>query len=158
MTVLVLDGFRVLVRWLHLVAAVAWVGGSILYLLALVPASREIGGEAIRAALAGTDRRFRELTQLSIAVLIVTGAVITFDRLQLQPGPNYVVTLGIKVALAVWMFVLAQDLASRGRRRLIERRTGVKSAPSRSPSTTLILALGLVVLLLSDVLKVIGPA
>ncbi|MDE3074580.1 MAG: hypothetical protein KGJ86_04055 [Chloroflexota bacterium] len=157
MTALVLDGLRVLVRWLHLLAAVAWVGGSIFYLLALLPAGRELGGEAIKAALSGADRRFREVTQLSIAVLIVTGAVLTFDRLQLQPGPAYVVTLGIKVALAVWMFVLAQDLASRGRRRLIERRTGVKSAASRSPSSSLILALGLIVLVLSDILKVIGP-
>ncbi|HLY67825.1 MAG TPA: hypothetical protein VKU60_19965 [Chloroflexota bacterium] len=105
------------------------------------------------------DRRFRDLVQLCIVTLLATGAVITFDRLQLEPGPSYAVVLGLKIALAVWMFVLAQDLASRGRRRVIERRLGTAVAPRRQgvPSW-LILALGFLVLLLSDVLKVIGPA
>jgi uncharacterized membrane protein len=153
----VLDFFRVAIRWLHLVAAVAWVGGSLFYLLVLAPAARET--EALRAGLSGVDRRFRELVQLSVVVLLVTGAAITFDRLQLQPGPPYAITLGIKVALAIWMFVLAQDLANRGRRRLIERRLGANAPPAgRGSPTWLILAIGLVILLLSDVLKVLGPA
>jgi putative copper export protein len=145
---LALDAFRVAIRWLHLLAAVAWVGGSLFYLFVLQGAAAEVG------------RRFRDLVQLSIITLLVTGAVLTFDRLQLEPGPNYVVTLGLKIALAIWMFLLAQDLASRGRRRLIERRLGgIDATPPavRTPSW-LILALGLVVLLLSDVLRVIGPA
>ena len=109
----------------------------------------------MRAAI---DRRFRDLVQLSIVTLVVTGAVITFDRLELQPGPSYAITLGIKVALAIWMFVLAQDLASRGRRRIIERRLGAEPPPPRGAPSWLVLALGVAVLLLSDVLKVIGPA
>jgi putative copper export protein len=104
------------------------------------------------------DRRFRDLVQLSILTLLVTGAVITFDRLQREPGPPYVVTLGIKIALAIWMFLLAQDLANRGRRRLIERRLGASVAARRAAPSWLILGLGMAILLLSDVLKVIGPA
>ncbi len=154
---MVLDIFRVLIRWLHLVAGVAWVGGSLFYLLIVIPVTREANGAALRALLPELDKRFRELIQLSIAVLIVSGVVITFDRLQLEPGSPYVLTLGVKIVLAVWMFVLAQDLASRGRRRVIERRTHQLPAASKGPSTTLILALGLGILLLSDILKVIGP-
>lgn len=108
----------------------------------------------MRAAI---DRRFRDLVQMAILSLLVTGAVLTFDRLQLQPGPAYAIVLGVKVALAIWMFMLAQDLASRGRRRSLERRAGL-AATGRAVSTWLVLALGLAVLLLSDVLKVIGPA
>lgn len=151
-----LDAFRVVIRWLHLVSAVVWVGGSLFYLVALGPAARQ-GEDAFRAAMAGVDRRFRDAVYLSIVTLIVTGALLTFDRLQLEPGPAYAITLGIKVALAIWMFVLAQDVANRGRRRLIERRLGSGAASSRSSATWLILALGLTILLLSDVLKVIGP-
>jgi len=136
------------------VAAVAWVGGSLFYLLALSPAARGLPAE-MRTVV---DRRFRELVQLSILTLLVTGAVVTFDRLQQEPGPPYVVTLGIKIALAVWMFLLAQDLANRGRRRLIERRLGAVAEGRRGAPTWLILGLGLAILLLSDVLKVIGPA
>jgi putative copper export protein len=138
-------------RWLHLVAAVAWVGGSLFYLAVLQPGAKEGRAEI--------DRRFRDVVQLSIVTLLVTGGIITFDRLQLEPGPGYVITLGIKIALAVWMFLLAQDLANRGRRRLIERRLGAQApAASKGAPSWLILALGLAILLLSDVLKVIGPA
>ncbi|MHB8620750.1 MAG: hypothetical protein ACYDAG_14455 [Chloroflexota bacterium] len=156
---LLLDAFRVAIRWLHLIAAVAWVGGSIFYLLVIQPVAREQSPTAAwKAALSGMESRFRELVQLSIVVLLVSGAMLTFDRLQLEPGPAYVVTLGVKIALALWMFVLAQDLASRGRRRLLQRRRGVTPlAPRRAAPSWLILALGTIVLLLSDVLKVIGP-
>jgi uncharacterized membrane protein len=132
------------------------VGGSVFYLAAVGPAAKALGDDVRR----GIERRFRDLVQLCIVTLLATGAVITFDRLQLEPGSGYVITLGIKVALAIWMFLLAQDLANRGRRRLIERRLGSASAPPRrggAPSW-LILALGMIVLLLSDVLKTIGPS
>jgi uncharacterized membrane protein len=132
------------------------VGGSVFYLAAVGPAAKALGDDVRR----GIERRFRDLVQLCIVTLLATGAVITFDRLQLEPGSGYVITLGIKVALAIWMFLLAQDLANRGRRRLIERRLGSASAPQRrggAPSW-LILALGMIVLLLSDVLKTIGPS
>lgn len=124
----------------------AWVGGSLLYLLAAghLP---EIAG-----------RRFRDVVQLCILTLLATGAALTFDRLQLEPGPSYVITLGLKIALAIWMFLLAQDLARRGRRRLLERRLGTAAASSSAAPSWLILGLGAAVLLLSDVLKVIGPA
>ncbi|MBV9121294.1 MAG: hypothetical protein JOZ39_11355, partial [Chloroflexi bacterium] len=128
-----LDIFRVAIRWLHLAAAVVWMGGSAFYLIALGP-GKISNGEI--------DRRFREAVQVCIVTLLVTGAVITFDRLQLEPGPSYVVTLGLKMALAIWMFVLAQDLASRARRRMLERRLG-QTAPVRRPSQGwLVLALG----------------
>lgn len=146
-----LDVFRTAIRWLHLLAAVAWIGGATFYLLALTPQLQQLTPE-VRA---GIDRRFRDVVQLCTLALIATGAVLTFDRLQLQPGPAYVVTLGVKVALAVWMFILAVDLANRGRRRLIERRAGAPR--SRGAPSWLVLALGMAVLLLSDVLKVIGP-
>jgi len=150
-----IDVFRVAIRFLHLVAAVVWVGGSVFYLAAVGPAAKALGEEVRK----GIERRFRDLVQLSIVALLATGAVMTFDRLQLEPGPGYAMTLGIKVALAIWMFVLAQDLANRGRRRLIERRLGAEAAASRRGAPSwLILALGMVVLLLSDVLKTIGPA
>ncbi len=147
--------FRVAIRWLHLVAAVAWIGGSLFYLAALGPAAKALNVD-VRSAI---DRRFRDLVQLCILILLVTGAIETFDRLQLEPGPAYAITLGIKVALAIWMFVVAQDLANRARRRIIERRLGAAAAqPRGGVPSWLILALGFAVLLLSDVLKVIGPA
>ena len=159
------DVFLLLVRWLHLVAAASWVGGGLFYMLVLRPAIRRTGesGDTLAAAV---GREFRSLVGLCIAVLVLTGAILTFDRLT-SPASDvaYVATLAVKVSLAVVMFVLAHR-ARRARR----------DAPHTSPEPAaggmavvrlgcrvsralsggfLLLALGVTVLLLADVLKAI---
>ena len=159
------DVFLLLVRWLHLVAAAAWVGGGLFYMLVLRPAIRRAGdsGDTLPAAV---GREFRSLVGLCIAVLVLTGAILTFDRLT-SPATDtaYVATLAVKVSLAVIMFVLAHR-ARRARR----------EAPATSPELDaggmpvvrlarrvsrvlsdgyLILALGVTILLLADLLKAI---
>ena len=138
-------------------------GGSVFYLLVLRPAIRRSGesGSTLPAAI---GREFRSLVGLCIAVLILTGAILTFDRLT-SPATDaaYVATLAVKVSLAVVMFVLAHR-ARRARRAL--------PRPSPQPATSgmaavrlarrlsralsggvLILVLGVTVLLLADLLK-----
>ena len=157
------DLFLLLVRWLHLLAATSWVGGSVFYLLVLRPAIRRSGesGSTLPAAIA---REFRSLVGLCIAVLVLTGAILTFDRLT-SPATDaaYVAALAVKVSLAVVMFVLAHR-ARRARRvaprpspqpaedgmlavRLARRVSGALSGG------VLILVLGVTVLLLADLLK-----
>ena len=156
------DVFLLAVRWVHLVSAAAWVGGSLFYLLVLRPALRRSpessGGVGILAA-----SEFRALVDTSIFVLLATGVILTFNRL--SPGVvgvPYAVTLGIKIALSVWMFVLA-----RGRR----HRTALLNVDpdpeasvggswlgrtSRAVSGyNAIVILGIIVFLLSDLLKVL---
>ena len=157
------DVFLLLVRWLHLVAAASWVGGGVFYMLVLRPAIRRAGegGSTLPAAV---GREFRSLVGLCIAVLVLTGAILTFDRLT-SPATDaaYVATLAVKVSLAVIMFILAH-----------RARSARRDAPGPSPEPTkdgmlivrlarrlsgalsggvLILALGVTVLLLADLLK-----
>ena len=159
------DVFLLLVRWLHLVAAASWVGGGLFYMLVLRPAIHRAGesGDTLAAAV---GREFRSLVGLCIAVLVLTGAILTFDRLT-SPATDaaYVATLALKVSLAVIMFILAHR-ARRARQETPQ--------PSPQPATTgmpvvrlarrvsaalsggfLILALGVTVLLLADILKAI---
>lgn len=85
--------------------------------------------------------RFGGLVDLCAFALVVTGAVITFDRLGTPRLPlAYPATLGLKVALAVWMFALARGL--RRRRRASGTTAGLR-----------VLALGLAVMLLAEVLR-----
>ena len=113
-----MDGFDVLraaIRWVHVVAAVAWVGGSMFYLTVLRPAlaSSETGNARKLVELA-INRGFRDAVDLAIIALIVTGAVITFDRLSSAPvTAPYFVILGLKIAAAVGMVSLARDLGTR---------------------------------------------
>ncbi len=75
--------------------------------LAEVPASRRLLELAI-------NRGFRDVVDISIIALIVTGVIITFDRLSsAQITTAYFVVLGLKIATAIAMFVLARDLGTR---------------------------------------------
>ncbi len=103
-----------LIRWAHAVAAVAWVGGIIFFHWVLSP--------SYRSAKPSTDvtllRRqigshFRELVQLCTWAFVITGVLLTFDRLTKgSVGITYVALLAVKIGLAVWMFYLARSLGS----------------------------------------------
>ena len=153
--------FLLIVRWLHLVSAAAWVGGSVFYLIVLRPALRRSPEGSGLVSLA-TATEFRALVETCVYVLIATGVILTLNRL--TPGvvgAPYVVVLGLKIALSVWMFVLAW---TRRRRTSVTEAFREESAP---PATTLskvlrsisgyntIVILGLIVFLLSDLLKIL---
>ncbi len=137
---------RVLMRTAHIVAGAAWIGGSIFYLVALLPGLRAGGaGPEVGAQVAA---RFRKLVNVCMGVLLVTGVYLTFDRLASSVvGVAYVVVLGGKIAVALAMFALAVYQAQEGVSRLRARRGPLWKAVPR-----LILALGLLAFLLGAVL------
>ena len=147
------DYLMLAIRWLHTLAAVAWVGGGIFYLLVLRPAMRR--SEPTDQSLAASiGPEFRSLVNVAIAVLIITGAVLTFDRLtDTFVGAAYAGVLAAKVALACYAFYLVRFLrrssypeepqaAGRWPRRMVTLCTG----------TTAILVVGVIVFLLSELL------
>ena len=153
------DLFLVVVRWIHVVAAAVWVGGSIFYLFVLRPALRHSpeAGPKINEA---TAAEFGTLVDTCIFVILATGVILTFNRLTAGvTGPSYGLVLAAKIALSVWMFILA-----RGRR----RRTALLDMYRQNPDppssrfgkilSTLsgyntIAILGVIVLLLADLLN-----
>ncbi len=137
-------------------AAVAWVGGSLFYAVALHPALEELGPTPERVALVrGASREFREVVRLSILVFVVTGAVLAVSRLTFTRLPlAYVVVLAVKVALSLGMFWLAGLLGPRRGRPNGEERPKRQGAWWLRPQY-LILELGAVVYLLSLVLRML---
>ena len=155
------DLFLLTVRWIHLVSAAAWVGGGLFYLLVLRPALRR-SPETSRIINEATAAEFRVLVDTCIFVLLTTGIILTFNRLnQGIAGPPYGVTLGIKIALSVWMFLMARS--RRRRTALLELYREPQTAATTRIQKILravsgynsILILGLIVFLLSDLLKVL---
>ena len=149
------DWFMVVMRWLHVLAATAWVGGSIFFFAVLRPALRASPDESLLNRLAGQE--FRQLVDVAIWVLLVSGAIISVDRLTSDHStPTYGVVLGLKIAFSLWMFGLVwfrrrgsstmppQDAAQTSG---LAQRISAVLAP-----TNLILALGLLVLLLAELL------
>jgi putative copper export protein len=139
---------RVVMRTVHLVAASAWVGGSIFYLVALLPGLRA-GGPAPQVA-ARVARQFRQIVNVCMGALLVSGVYLTFDRLtNTTLGTAYVVVLGLKIAVALGLFALALYQAQEGVSRL---RAARNRAALWKATPRLILALGLLAFVLGTVL------
>lgn len=147
-------------RTAHIVASAAWLGGSLFYAFVLGPVLARME-EAHRISPA-IGLAFGQVVTASAWTLLATGAYLTFYRLSNQAlGAPYALTLALKVALAVWMFLLAGALSrNRGKRRAAPEGTGPvtrwRGLLPRVP--TLILLLGLVVFLLSSILTALYQA
>ena len=143
---------RLIVRFAHILAAATWVGGSILYLVVVIPALRK--GDPAPAVVAQVAALFRRLVNICIGVLLLSGAFMMFDRLtQTTLGLPYLVVLSLKIVSALAMFIVAIYLGQSNIRRLAKRSTRFsKAAPQ------LMLALGIFVFLLGALFNVLYEA
>ena len=138
---------RLIVRAAHIIAAAAWVGGSIMYMLVVIPALK-LGGPA-PAVATQIAALFKRMVNICIGVLLLSGAFLTFDRLtQTMLGWPYLLVLGLKITAALAMFIVALYLGQSNIRRLAKRSSRLsKVAPQ------LLLALGILVFLLGALLN-----
>lgn len=158
------DAFVLVVRWLHLAAAAAWIGGCIFFLLMLGPAVRQ-HPDRYGAVAKAAAQRFRTLVDLSIVVLVASGAILAFNRLT-DDATNvaYVTVLAVKVALSAWMFILVQmerrSSALMAKYEAAGSDSGKGVGPFALARSALsgyngVTVIGIVVFLLSDVLRVL---
>ena len=140
-----------IIRWLHAIAAVAWIGGGLFYLLILRPSLRRASG-GVDAAV---GRDFRALVTTAMGILLVTGAIMTFDRLTSGfVGAPYAVVLAIKITLALYMFYLVRFLRSQTYPNDPQQvSTGYKRWTSVLSGGTTVVILGVIVFLLADILS-----
>jgi uncharacterized membrane protein len=93
-----------LVRWLHVLAGITWIGGMLFIALVLVPAARRLEDPALRARLIhDTGRRFRTVGWTAIGVLVVTGLL----NLWLHPVLLSSTRFHWKVGLVVLALILS---------------------------------------------------
>ena len=58
-----------LVRWVHVVSAITWVGGMLFIALVLVPTSRALGDATLRTRLIqDSGQRFRTVAWIALAI------------------------------------------------------------------------------------------
>ena len=108
----VLGIILLIIRWAHALAAVVWIGGSLFMLLAGRPALRTADSGGLVGRALATE--FRPIVVTAIAVLIVSGVILTVDRLTSDAaGMAYTVVLVAKILLAVYAFVVAWLLPRR---------------------------------------------
>ena len=149
----VLDWILVIIRWGHALSAVAWVGGGVFYLLVLRPAIRRSKGLPPETGKAIREE-FRSLIATAIAVLLLTGVILSVARLTNEAATiPYAVVLAVKIALALYMFYVVGIV----RRGDYEERPGdgaglFRRLARRIASPMALLVIGIVVIGLSDVL------
>ncbi len=152
----VLDWIITTIRWFHLLAAVAWVGGGMFWLMVLRPALGRTGANG------GKTRRsigeeFRSLVNTAIGVLLITGIVLSATRLtDTAVTAFYVAVLVVKIVLALYMFYVVRFLRPRvypGDEGIADGR--LSRIKDRLTGTGALLIYGVIVLGLSDILNAI---
>ena len=149
----VLDWILVIIRWGHAIAAVSWVGGGIFYLMVLRPAIRRSQGlpphtsEAVR-------QEFRGLVTTAIAVLLLSGVILSVARLTGDGATvPYAIVLGVKIALALFMFYVVRIVRRGDYEPSQEPGAGTFSRVVRLATSPVgLLVTGVVIIGLSDVL------
>jgi putative copper export protein len=138
-----------LMRAAHILAAAAWVGGSLMYLLVVQPALRLAETPSrVRTVIA---EQFTHLTNLCVGVLLLSGGYLLFSRLtQTTLGWPYLLILVLKLAAALAMFALAWYLGQSHVRKLAGRTTRFSQ---RAPA--FLLALGVLVFGLGALLNLL---
>jgi copper resistance protein D len=93
--------------WMHVLAAVIWIGGMLFLSLVAVPVLRQVDSPLLRDDLfRKMARRFRGLVWICIAVLILTGIVNVAYYGDTTPGSPYLKVLGIKLWLVAILVTL----------------------------------------------------
>ena len=152
-----------LIKWIHGIAAVSWVGGNIFYFTVLTPliTKGEISGNLSRNIAKG----FGILVRICIGILVITGSIIMLDALT-SPHVNsqYIATLLLKISFSIAMFYFVWR---QGRRRASRNSNYPQlggqepqgfvrgELPSVSRIPIIILCLGVITFLLSDLLAII---
>ena len=148
------DVLLLVIRWVHALAAVSWVGGGMFYLLVLRPNVRAAEGDQ-GLAVRKMGQQFRSLVNTAIAVLLVTGVVMMLSRLTSNyVGTAYVVVLIVKVVLALYMFYVVRFLKPRTYSgEAVSPMGGIQRATNLMTGATAVLVIGVIVFLLADILR-----
>lgn len=94
------------VRFLHLAAALTWVGGMLFVALVLVPVTRRLEDPALRRRLMHeAGLRFRTVGWVAMGVLVATGLVNAWLRPELSTLARFWVKVAL-VALAIALSAL----------------------------------------------------
>jgi len=139
-----------IVHWLHLVAVVVLVGGTILMRFAVHPASEQLEGEAKETFRRALKRKMAMLVHSSILLVVLTG-FYNFVRRATEGIPMYYnIVFLVKFIAAIGAIGLAVALtvSSDSLKKFDER---------RAHWLTLSVLLGLLVILLSAWLRMIPP-
>lgn len=97
-----------LLIWVHLVAAISWIGGTIFLSVVLVPVLKQEPFASQRALFFRTiARRFRSVVWGAIAVLLLTGPLLLHQRgIPIRDPSGWPLVLMAKLGLVILLLLL----------------------------------------------------
>jgi putative copper export protein len=145
------------VRWAHAIGAVAWIGGSIFFAFVLRPVERA-NPDLVRPLLRPLGSVYRELVDIAVITIIVSGIILMFDRLTGDDASvQWFIVLAVKLALALWMFYLLwrfrqSDFDS------TEKPSGIAARMSWLIGYNAMVFIGVIVFLLASTLRMLSES
>ena len=137
-------------RWLHLLAAITAVGGAIFALLALHPTvAAQLDSDAGKTLLSGVRERWKKVLHVAIFVLIISGVYNVSQTIGDRP-PVYHALFGVKFLIALVIFFLAMALTGRSEATQKIRDNG-------NSWLKVVVLLGVTVVCISGYLKFVPP-
>jgi uncharacterized membrane protein len=151
--------FGLIMQFLHGLAALVWIGGTLFYVLVIKPTLQGSMPETVTQYTRQMATVFRGWVSLSITLLLVTGISLTAWRLTSHTiSLTYITILTIKILIATVMFIIV----TRGSNSSPTTETSVEGTKQVSRSyfrisklfsgANLTLILGMVVFFLADAL------
>jgi len=142
------DVVTLVLRWIHIVSAMAAIGGAIFMYVAYVPASETLEESTRQSLREETRKRWAMFVHGAIGLLLITGG-INFVRLAILPKIDpmpYHAIFGVKLLLALVVFFMATALVGR---------SPAFAKVRQNPRSWLagVVLLGIVIVLLSGVLN-----
>ncbi|HLG21788.1 MAG TPA: DUF2214 family protein [Candidatus Manganitrophaceae bacterium] len=96
--------FWMIVVWIHIMAAMFWVGGMLFFVIVLVPVLRDLSVGQKMDLMSRVGKRFRKAGWVSLGVLLLTGLLNLYHRG--IPLSEYGSAFWIKLSLFVVMVSL----------------------------------------------------
>jgi hypothetical protein len=101
-------------RIVHVATAITLVGGSVFMLCVLLPAAKQLAGDAHERLSAAVTGRWRRFVHVGIGLFLLTGFYNYFRAMPLHDGDSlYHALIGTKILLALGVFFLASALVGR---------------------------------------------
>lgn len=115
-----LEIVMLVLRWLHILSAIAMMGGAIFMRVALLPAAETLSAEAHEQLRSAMRPRWARVVMAASGLLLLSGfanfgitvAMYSFDKATLL-GSHYHLFFGVKFALALPVFYIAATLVGR---------------------------------------------
>jgi copper resistance protein D len=132
-------------RWLHVVAALLWIGGMLFVALVLVPVVRRLEDEALRRRMMrDVGRRFRTVGWIALGVLILTGLGMLWSHPSLLHAPRFQAKMAL--VLAALVLTVAHDFVLGPRAGRPGAGPGARAATSWLARVNVLVVLGVVLM------------